>query len=310
MNNYEFVRKGIQQGLLSFPITDFDGSLNFDPNGYKDRIKWFLEHDISAIFVAGGTGEFFSLSLDDYRQITHIAGETNQGKKPLIAGTGKSIAEAIEMAQIAEDNGVNGLLLMPPYLTECPPNGLMKYAQTILNNTKLPVIYYNRANGVLGVDQIQELAYLCPNLVGIKDGTGNLQQLNEIIQLTRGRLEFIGGVPTAEIIAQAYMAIGVSTYSSAVFNFVPQLALRFYEAIRSQDNTVVQKLLKHFFIPFIALRKRKIGYGVSLIKSGAKIAQRPGGNTRFPLEMPTADEENSLRQIITSVNEILNLIDS
>ena len=227
----------------------------------------------------------------------------------MIAGAGKSISEAIEMAKIAEGNGVNGILLMPPYLTESPPKGLMKYVETILNNTSLPLIYYNRGNGVLGPLEIHELAHSCPNFLGVKDGTGNLQQLNEIIQLTRGRLEFIGGVPTAEIIAEAYLAIGVTTYSSAVFNFVPQLALRFYKAIRSEENVVIKKLLEHFFTPFISLRKRKTGYSVSLIKSGAKIVNRPGGNTRYPLEMPSEEEEETLKKIILSGSAVLKSID-
>ena len=295
MKNYNFVKKAITSGLLSFPITDFDSQGNLNIASYADRIRWFLSYEISAVFVAGGTGEFFSLSLDEYNRITNIAVEQTKAKVPVIAGVGKSIKEAVLQARMAQDNGVNGLLLMPPYLTGCPQNGLMSYAEAILNQTDLPVIYYNRANGILDVNHIEELAKRCKNLVGVKDGTGNLDQLNAITTTLGDRLGYVGGVPTAEILAQAYFAVGVTTYSSAVFNFVPDLAVFFYNAVQKGDNATVTTLIKEFFIP---LRNQKTGYGVSLIKSGAKLINRNGGDVRFPLEMPSEKEENQLNQLI------------
>lgn len=296
--NVRNVRNALSNGLLSFPITDMDENGNFNNSGYAERLKWFISKEISAVFVAGGTGEFFSLSKEEYTQIVHTATEMVNGKMPVISSVGRSIPEAIEFAKIAERAGINGLLLMPPYLTECPKDGAVAYAKAIMQNTSLPVIYYNRSNGILLAHHIQELADACPNLIGLKDGTGNMQDLNDTIKTVGERLVYVGGVPTAEIISEAYLSIGVNTYSSAVFNFVPDLAVHFYKALRAGNKEMVENILKSFFIPFVRLRSRKAGYAVSLIKEGARLIGKGAGEVRPPLVMPTWEEREVLKELI------------
>ena len=173
---------------------------------------------------------FFFLSL--HENIVKITGKTVNSRVPTVSSIGRSIPEAIEFASIAEKAGIDALLLMPPYLTECAKEGVFEYAKTIIQNTNLPVIYYNRANGILPTEYIQKLADSCPNFIALKDGTGNMEALNTTIKTVGNRLTYIGGVPTAEIISEAYLSIGVNTYSSAVFNFVPDLANHFYKSLK------------------------------------------------------------------------------
>jgi len=296
--NFQEIRNSLSDGLLSFPITDMDAAGNFDKDSYCERLKWFISHEISTVFVAGGTGEFFSLSQHEYRQIVNSATSIVKGKMPVISSVGRSIPEAIELARIAEEAGIDGLLLMPPYLTGCPPEGAVAYAKAIIDSTSLPVIYYNRSNGILSATHIKELADACPNLIGLKDGTGNMQDLNDTIKTVGDRLVYIGGVPTAEIISEAYLSIGVNTYSSAVFNFVPDLALYYYKALRAGNKVVVEQILKEFFIPFVRLRSKKKGYAVSLIKAGAEWIGRGAGDVRPPLVMPSPAETDYLKELI------------
>jgi 5-dehydro-4-deoxyglucarate dehydratase len=292
------IKSSLEDGLLSFPITDFNekGELNIET--YIDRLEWFVSHDVSSVFVAGGTGEFFSLSAAEYEQIVNISAKTIAERVPVISSVGRSIPEAIAFAKMAEKAGINALLLFPPYLTECPQDGVYEYAKTIMQNTVLPVIYYNRGNGVLSTEYIKKLADDCPNFIGLKDGTGNMQDLNDIIKTIGKRLSYIGGVPTAEIIAEAYLSIGVNTYSSAAFNFVPELANKFYKALRAGDAKTVEEIIQNFYIPFVRLRGKKNGYAVSLIKAGAKIIGKSAGNVRPPLTMPTDAEVEELKKII------------
>ena len=204
------IRASLEDGLLSFPITDFNVRGEFDSKSYAERLEWFVSHPISSVFVAGGTGEFFSLSKEEYKQIVETATHTVRERIPVISSVGRSISDALAHAKIAEEAGINALLLFPPYLTECPQDGVYDYAKTIIDNTKLPVIYYNRGNGVLTTPFILKLASNCENFIGLKDGTGNIQDLNDIIKTVGDRLSYIGGVPTAEIIAEAYLSIGVT----------------------------------------------------------------------------------------------------
>lgn len=294
----EAVVNALSDGLLSFPITDFDTEGRFDAESYRRRLEWFIGHEISAVFVAGGTGEFFSLTLDEYREIVRIAVETLDGRLPVIASAGLSVEDGKAFARAAEEAGADGILLMPPYLTECPQDGLVEYARQICDSTELNVIYYNRANGILNAGSVQELADQCPNLIGLKDGKGDIQALNKIVKTVGDRLVYVGGVPTAEIFAEAYLSIGVNTYSSAVFNFVPDMAVKFYQELRKGNREVVKQITNDFFIPFVDLRDRKAGYAVSLIKAGAEIIGRPAGSVRAPLTMPTSEERQRLETLV------------
>jgi 5-dehydro-4-deoxyglucarate dehydratase len=299
------IKASLEDGLLSFPVTDFDSEGKFNSSTYAARLEWFVTHNVSSIFVAGGTGEFFSLSENEYKQVVAVTAETVQEKIPMISSVGRSIPDAIAHAHIAEKAGMNALLLMPPYLTECPQDGAYQYAKTILQHTSLPVIYYNRGNGVLSTEYIQRLADECDNLIGLKDGTGNMQELNDTIKTVGKRLSYIGGVPTAEIISEAYLSIGVNTYSSAVFNFVPELANHFYAALRAGKKETVDKIIKEFFVPFVRLRCKKNGYAVSLIKAGAMLISRSAGDVRPPLTMPSSEEIAQLEKLIQHATELV-----
>lgn len=298
------VIQAVGDGLLSFPVTDFDEQGRFDRDSYRQRLEWFVSHEVSAVFVAGGTGEFFNLTLDEFRAVVTVAVETVGGKLPVIASAGLSVGAGKAYAKAAEEAGADGILLMPPYLTECPQDGLVEYARNICDSTSINVIYYNRGNGVLEAEAVQQLADACPNLVGLKDGKGDMQLLNQIVKTVGDRLVYVGGVPTAEIFAEAYLSIGVNTYSSAVFNFVPELAVTFYRALRQGDSATVKRITNDFFIPFINLRDRRKGYAVSLIKEGATIIGRSAGSVRAPLVMPNEDERKQLENLVRIARQL------
>ena len=298
------VIQAVGDGLLSFPVTDFDEQGRFDRDSYRQRLEWFVSHEVSAVFVAGGTGEFFNLTLDEFRAVVTVAVETVGGKLPVIASAGLSVGAGKAYARAAEEAGADGILLMPPYLTECPQDGLVEYARNICDSTSINVIYYNRGNGVLEAEAVQQLADACPNLVGLKDGKGDMQLLNQIVKTVGDRLVYVGGVPTAEIFAEAYLSIGVNTYSSAVFNFVPELAVTFYRALRQGDSATVKRITNDFFIPFINLRDRRKGYAVSLIKEGATIIGRSAGSVRAPLVMPNEDERKQLENLVRIARQL------
>ncbi|MCB8887850.1 5-dehydro-4-deoxyglucarate dehydratase [Vreelandella malpeensis] len=298
------LKASITDGLLSFPVTDFDANGKFDAESYRKRLLWLKGYEVSALFVAGGTGEFFNLTLDEFREIVKVAVEAIGGHVPIIASAGQSAELAKEHARIAQEEGADGILLMPPYLTECSQGGIVEYAASVCQSTDLGVIYYNRANGYLNVDAVKSLADRCDNLIGLKDGKGDMQALNITIKTLGDRLGYVGGVPTAEIIAEAYLAIGVSTYSSAVFNFVPDMAVKFYKALRQGDSDFVSKATREFFIPFVTLRDTMPGYAVSLVKAGAGIVGYSGGDVRAPLTMPSNEQLIQLKGLVEKAKSL------
>jgi 5-dehydro-4-deoxyglucarate dehydratase len=291
----------ISSGLLSFPITDFDAEGNFHARSYAARLEWLAPYGASALFAAGGTGEFFSLAGSEYGQVIKTAVDTCRGKVPIIAGAGGPTRQAIACAQEAQRLGAHGILLLPHYLTEASPEGIAAHVEAVCKSVTFGVIVYNRAVCRLNPATLRQLAERCPNLVGFKDGIGDIELMVGIRQALGDRFAYLGGLPTAEVYAAAYKALGVPVYSSAVFNFVPKTALQFYRAIADDDRATQGRLLDAFFLPYLAIRNRKPGYAVSIVKAGATIVGHPGGPVRPPLTDLTADESAQLAALIESL---------
>jgi 5-dehydro-4-deoxyglucarate dehydratase len=233
------------------------------------------------------------------------------GRVPVYAGAGGAIAQAKLFATAAKANGADGLLLLPPYLVEVPAAGLIDYTREVAAATDLPVIVYNRNNARYTEESAVAVAKIT-NVIGFKDGTGDLDQVARIVRAVTDALEseakdflFFNGMPTAETTQQAYRAIGVPLYSSATFAFAPDLALAFYDALETGNDALADALLREFFHPLVRLRDTVPGYAVSLVKAGVALEGIPAGPVRPPLIMPTADDLAELSAIIAAGRTVL-----
>src|SRR5260221_2666389 len=270
-------------GLLSFPVTPFKPDFPFDEATYRSNIDWLCGYDVAGLFAAGGTGEFFSLTPAEVAKVVAVAVDETKGRTPVLSGTGYGTAIAKEIAISAERAGADGLLLLPPYLVHSEQEGLAAHVEAVCKSTSLGVIVYNRDNAMLNEDTLARLCERCPNLVGYKDGVGDIELMTRVYSRMGDRLTYVGGLPTAETFALPYLDMGVTTYSSAVFNFVPRFATTFYAAVRRRDHATIEAGLKNFILPLIAIRNRRKGYAVSIIKAGLKGIRRGSGPLRFPL---------------------------
>jgi 5-dehydro-4-deoxyglucarate dehydratase len=289
----EELKATLGSGLLSFPVTDFDATLEFQPESYARRLEWLGPYGAKALFAAGGTGELFSLEPREYTEVVRTAVTACRGRTPIVAGAGGPSRTAIAMAREAERLGAAGVLLLPHYLTEASQDGLAAHVEAVCRAVRIGVIVYNRNVCRLTAETLERLAARCPNLVGLKDGLGEIELMVTIRRRLGERLAYLGGLPTAEVYASAYRAIGVPVYSSAVFNFVPRTALEFHAALARDDQAVLGRLLDQFFLPLLALRNRRPGYAVSMIKAGVRLVGRDAGPVRPPLTdlLPAEVEE-------------------
>jgi 5-dehydro-4-deoxyglucarate dehydratase len=295
------LKQVMSQGLLSFPLTDFDAQGDFNPRGYAERLEWLAPYGASALFAAGGTGEFFSLTADEYPAIIQTAVNTCRGKVPIIAGAGGPTRFAIQCAQAAEKAGAHGILLLPHYLTEAGQEGLIAHVEQVCKSVKFGVIVYNRNVCKLTPDSLAILADRCPNLIGFKDGVGDIELMSSVYMKMGERFAYLGGLPTAEVYAAAYKALGTPVYSSAVFNFIPKTAMDFYEAVRTDDMATQHRLLKDFFMPYLDIRNRGQGYAVSIVKAGAQLVGHGAGPVRAPLTDLKPAEMEQLDALIRSL---------
>lgn len=292
------------QGLLSFPLTPFteDGKVNHAV--LAEHIDRQLAAGPSGLFVACGTGEFTSLSTQEYRDVVGTAVRQVAGRVPVFAGTGGGPQLARDFAASAAEAGADGLLLLPPYLVSSTPAGLVEHIRFVAEATGLPLTVYQRGNAVL--DEAAAVALLdLPTVTGIKDGLGDVSAMLRLVTAIRAsghpraaEFGFLNGLPTAELSVQAYRAIGVESYSSAVLCFVPDIATAFHRAVSTGDAATTQALLAAFYLPFVALRDLVPGYAVALVKAGARLAGLDVGAVRPPLVDPTPAHVARLAEII------------
>jgi 5-dehydro-4-deoxyglucarate dehydratase len=298
-------------GVLFFPVTPFTQSDEVDVDRLAQHVAKGVEAGPGGVFIGCGTGEFHAIEPSELRTIVRTAVDVVGGRVPVYAGAGGSIAQAKAFARVAAESGADGVLLLPPYLVEMPQAGLVAYTRAVSDATELPVIVYSRNNARYTEASAVEVATI-PNVVGFKDGTGDLDQVARIVRAVTDALaptgkpfQFFNGLPTAEVSQQAYRAIGVPLYSSATFAFVPDLALAFYEALETGNEPLIAALLREFFHPLVRLRHKVPGYPVSLVKAGVTLEGIDAGPVRPPLIAPTPEDLAELRRIIASGRSVL-----
>lgn len=287
----------MRAGVLCFPLTPFTADGELDLGSFRAYFAGQLEADPAAAFVACGTGEFFSLTLDEYAALLRTAVEVADGRVPVLAGVGYGWALARQFAERAVDAGADGGLLMPHYLVKAPQHGLVEQVRKIAEHTSLPLIAYQRDYVRFTAASAARIAEI-PTVIGLKDGHGDLDGLQRIRLRTPEDFLFFNGVATAEMQARSYAAIGVGPYSSAVHAFAPEIAKAFWSALHAGEHERVEELLREFYHPLVELRDRQPGYAVSLVKAGARLRGLPVGPVRAPLADPGADDLTELGELI------------
>jgi 5-dehydro-4-deoxyglucarate dehydratase len=300
------------QSVLFFPVTPFTEAGDVDLDLLARHVTKGVEAGPGGVFIACGTGEFHAMEPQEFGDVVRTAVEVVAGRVPVYAGAGGSIAQAKLFATTAKANGADGLLLMPPYLIEMPDAGLVAYTREVAEAADLPVIVYNRNNARYTEASAVEVAKI-PNVIGFKDGTGDLDKVARIVRAVTASLQgtdkkflFFNGLPTAETTQQAYRAIGVPLYSSATFAFAPDITLAFYNALESGNDELLNALSEAFFHPLVRLRDTVPGYAVALVKAGVALEGIPAGPVRPPLVMPTSDDVIELQSIIAAGRAVLS----
>lgn len=301
-------RLALPSGPLFFPVTAYgpDGFLDLDV--YRAHVRRGVEAGAAAVFACCGTGEFHALTPEEFERCVRAAVEAAEGRVPVVAGAGYGTALAVRYARLAERAGADGLLAMPPYLVVAGQEGLVRHYREVAAATALPVIVYQRDNAVFTPASAVELART-DGVIGFKDGLGDLDLMQRIVSAVRteapGDFLYFNGLPTAEQTQLAYRGIGIPLYSSAVFCFVPEVALAFHRALATGDDTTVHRLLDGFYRPFVELRARGRGYAVALVKAGVRMRGLDVGEVRPPLHEPTGEHVKQLAQLIERGHALL-----
>ncbi|WP_344868186.1 5-dehydro-4-deoxyglucarate dehydratase [Amycolatopsis ultiminotia] len=291
-------------GLLAFPLTPFADDLEVNLDGFAENVESHVAAGAGALFVACGTGEFSSLSAGEVAALLAKAREVTAGRVPVWVGAGGGAADARAGVAAAQAGGADGVLLLPPYLVTGPQAGLVDYVRYAAGDSTVPVVVYHRGTGVFTAPTAAKLLDI-PSVVGIKDGYGDVEAMTRIVTTIRAlgtrradEFLFFNGLPTAEVSAKAYAAIGVARYSSAVHCFAPEIAHRFHRALGEGDEEPMDALLAGFYLPLVSLRDETPGFAVSLVKAAARLRGDKVGTIRPPLVEPTTEQIDRLGKIV------------
>ncbi len=289
-------------GVIAFPVTPFKDNLTLDLPGLHRNLTKLLEHPISAVVAAGGTGELDSLTPAEYSRVIELTTHAIEDRIPVIAGVGFGQRLAVEMAQAAEKAGADGILAFPPYYPLAEADGMFEYYRSIGEATSLGMLIYSRDWAVFTPEMVERLTAI-PTLVGWKDGHGDIRLLQTIIHRVGERLNWIGGA--GDDMVAAYYSIGLRTFSSSIATVAPRLSLKLHELGEAGDSEALAELLDRCVVPLYAIRARRRGYEVSTMKTMMEMVGLNAGPVRPPLVNVTPEEEDELRTILSAWEKFL-----
>jgi 5-dehydro-4-deoxyglucarate dehydratase len=297
------LRQKLRTGVISFPVTPFKKDLSLDLAGHRRNLRFILQYPVTAIVVAAGTGEMYSLSPEEHALMVATTVAEVKGRAPVIAGTGFNHPLAIRLAKAAEKAGADGILALPPYYPNADEEGLFDYYRAIGGATKLGLLVYSRDWVNPGPAFVQKLAEAVPNLIAWKDGQADTRRYQTIMNRVGDRLHWIGGAGDDAV--PAYYAIGIRVYTSSIATIAPGLSLQLHRKAADGDTTGLLKLMREYVIPLYAFRARRKGYEVSAMKACMDILGLAGGPARPPLPDLRPPEVAELRAMLKKWKAVL-----
>ena len=166
-----------------------------------DRLEQMIEYQINqgtdCIIIAGTTGESSTLTTEEHAEVIKAAVKFAKHRIPVVAGTGSNCTrEAIHLSEEAEKAGVDGLLCVTPYYNKATQNGLKAHYKAIAKEVNVPIILYNvpsRTGTRLAPQTVVDLCHEVPNIVGVKDATGDISEVAELMSLAKGTVDVYSG---------------------------------------------------------------------------------------------------------------------
>jgi 5-dehydro-4-deoxyglucarate dehydratase len=274
------LRAQISQGVIAFPITPFKEDLSLDLPGLHHNLTKLLEHPISAVVAAGGTGEMYSLTPAEHTRVIELTAHAVDGRVPVIAGVGFNARLGSEMAQAAKNVGATAILAFAPYYPNADENGLFNYYRDLGSATSLPLIVYSRDWAAFSPGAVERLTGI-ETLIAWKDGQGDIRRLQAIMNRVGNRLQWIGGA--GDDMVAAYYSTGIRSFTSSIATVAPRLSLKLHELGSAGRGEELAALLRRAVIPLYEIRSRRKGYEVSTMKAMMDMVGLFGGAVRPPL---------------------------
>ena len=295
--------RGRLRGVIAFPVTPFRADLSLDPAGLARNLDALLRHPIAAVVAAGGTGELYSLTPAEQLEVVRTTVGSVRGRVPVIAGVGISAALAVPMARQSAEAGADAILALPPYYPGADDEGLADYYAAIGAATPRPLLVYSRDWVNPSPAWVETLAARVPTLFGWKDGQGDVRRYQQIMHRVGSRLHWIGGA--GDDCVPGYYSLGIRAYTSSIATVAPRLSLELHEAAAGGEAERLRQLMDDYVIPLYALRARRKGYEVTVMKEMMNATGQAAGPVRPPLPPLRPEDAALLRALLERWKPVL-----
>lgn len=284
------------EGTYCAMVTPFKGNEDINIEGLKSNIDFYIENGIHGLVVGGSTGEFATLQPREHKRIIKIAVDQVNGRVPLLAGTAHcSTRYTIEMSKYAEDTGVDGLLILPPFYSLPGEREIYEHYSAISKAVSIPIMLYNNpftSKVDMKPELVQKLSEL-PNVTHIKESSGDATRIWKIRRLTQDRLMIFCG---ADNLALESFMMGAKGWISVAANILPKECAELYNFAVQRDldkaTVLYDKLL-----PLCNLLE-DTGMFAGLSKAGLDLLGKNGGRPRRPMTPPERNEIEQLKTIL------------
>ncbi len=266
------------------------------------RLQWFLDHligeGVHGVFVLGTNSEFYALDEREKQEVIATAVAHVRGRVPVLAGTGaESTREAVRLTKMAEREGANGVSVITPYFVNPSQQEIADHYRRIAESTSLPVILYNNpatCGGVkIDVDTVARLAEI-PNILGIKDSSGDLTNTNEYLRVVPDRFSVLQGRDT--LIYQS-MLFGARGAVPATANVAPRLVVEIYEAAQRGDHAAARAAQVKLNPVRLSLT---LGTAPGGVKAALALLGRSIGPSRAPVGPLSPEKQQKMRASLES----------
>lgn len=282
------------QGVYSAMITPFDKNENIDERAFETILNWTVDKGVQGVFVVSSTGESWALSFEEKVRLFQLAVTLVEKRVSVIAGVGvSSTREAIRLAEAAQAAGVDYLCAVPPSFVRPTQEEMFTHYSALAQATTVPLLLYNipmLAGNVLGTLAVRALAERFPQIVGIKDSSGDLTLLNDLLLQRRADFSVVTGIDTLVLPGLLAGSQGAILGSA---NVCPELSLaivRLFTAGRLQEAWAAQNQLTRFWLAM------SLGSFPAPVKAAMELLGLPAGVPRRPIAALDAERRELLRR--------------
>ena len=287
--------------VVTAMVTPFNEHGDIDFEATRNLIEHLLANGTDSLVVSGTTGESPTLTTAEKVDLFKFVVQVVNGRVPIIAGTGSNnTRESVELTRLAEDVGVDGVMLVAPYYNKPCQEGMFQHFQTIAAATSLPVMLYNvpgRTMVNIAVDTVVRLAAI-PNIVAIKEASGNLEAMAEIIEQTPAGFSLYSGDDGLTIPVLAIGGVGVVSVASHIIGNEMQTMIQNFKMgnvkeAASEHRTLLPVMNALFAAP-----------NPSPLKAALNLKGIQVGGVRLPM-IPLNDEQlHALQRTLSIFDEV------